>query len=62
MDDHEEDGLVLDQATLVLGDEDPVEEVILETTLVLGMRTPTKVKSGKPATPKVLQRGRGTAT
>ena len=32
--DNEDDGLVLDQATLVLGDEDPDEEVVLETTLV----------------------------
>ena len=30
VDDNEEHGLVLDQATLVLGDEDPNEEDVLE--------------------------------
>ena len=56
VDDNEEEGLVLDQATLVLGDEDPNEEDVLETSLAKrplssGIRTPTKMMSGKPATP-----------
>ena len=39
-DDNEEGGFVLDPATLVLGGEDLGEEGVLETVLVLGMRTP----------------------
>ena len=50
--DRVEEGFVLDRATLVHGDEDLNDEDVLETILVLGMRTPVQVVPGKPATPR----------
>ena len=59
--DRGEEGFVLDPATLVLGDEDLDEEDVLETILVLGMKTPAKwcPESQRPL--DVLQRRRGEA-